>query len=411
MNNSAMILPPTAAALPRAGVAPQLAALVPFTLAGAWRARWASFTIIGCVMLVAVILNAFLTMTRGFAEMANSAGSEQVVVWLGQGADSEAGSVLTPEQVALLASAPGLAQLTAGSSLSPELTMTVSRRARDGAHRINASLRGVGSEGVALRQGLSIVDGRMFTPGRYELIVGRALYERVSEVRVGGRIMLSGRVWEVVGVYTLPSAVFETEYMTDLLSLQSAYGRESQIQTVRARLADTGALSALQAFVAAEPRLNVTTVTERQFYREQVQDTTNVVSYLGWPLVLILSIGALAGMFNTMLIVLEGRRHSLSVLRMLGFSPAAVRLSVLLETVLLSVLGALIGTALVYLAAQGREATLVGSGFTTIPFRLGLDAVALLQSLGLAVVLGLIGGLASSVRVVAAMKTATARWL
>ena len=114
--------------------------------------------------------------------------------------------------------------------------------------------------------------------------------------------------------------------------------------------------------------------------------------YLGWPLAAMLSVGALAGVFNTMFIVLEGRRHSLKVVRMLGFSPQAVMASVVLETILLAVIGALVGTFLVFLAVRGLETTVMGSGFTTITYNLRVDAAALLQSLALAIVIGVIGG-------------------
>jgi len=391
------------AAAPGAGRTPllrQCGALVPVTLGGMWRARWPSLTIVGCVMLVVVLLNAFLAMTRGFTAMAGSTGSEQIVVMLGQGAESEAASVVSMEQLALLANAPGLQRAASAAVLSPELTMTVSRRARDGIGRVNGSLRGLRAEGLALRDGFRLVEGRMFTPGRYELIVGRELAGRVSGAAVGSRIRLSGHAWTVVGTYALASKVFETEYLADLLALQSAYGREGQVQTVRARLEGAAALAALQRFIGADSRLTLGAVSERQFYQEQMKNTTNIIGYLGWPLVGVLSVGVLAGMFNTMLIVLEGRRQSLSILRMLGFSAAAIRLNVLLETVLLSIAGALAGSALVFLAVQGRDATLVGSGLAAIPYQLGLDLVALGQSLGLAVALGLAGGLAAGASVV-----------
>lgn len=366
----------------------QFRGLLPYAVGNMWRARWPSLTIIACVLLVIVILNAFLSMARGFSATARSAGSDSIAIVLGRGSQSEANSSVSPEQIALLASARGIA-----GKPSAELTMTVSGKEKGKQQKINSTLRGLPEAGLQLREGFRIVEGRSFTPGKYELLVGRKLSETVAGAEVGRTIVLAGRTWTVVGKYALDSAVFESEYLADIGAVQSAYGRQNQYQSVRVRLAQAGGLQPLQAFIDADARLDLTAQTERQLYREQVKDTSAIIMYLGWPLAAILSVGALAGVLNTMLIVLEGRQRSLNVLRMLGFSPRAVLFSVLFETVLLAWIGALLGTGLVYLAAQGHEATLMGGGFTTITYHLDIDAMALLQSLALAAAIGVAGGL------------------
>jgi putative ABC transport system permease protein len=372
----------------------QFKGLLPYALGNMWRARWSSATIIACVMLVIVILNAFLSMARGFTATAKSAGSDQVVVILGNHSPTEANSQVSMEQLALLANAPGIQGV-----LSPELSMTVSGRQKQGSAKVNSTLRGLPAAGAQMRDGFRIVEGRMFTPGKYELLVGRKLSETVAGAEVGKQLVLAGRTWHVVGEYALDSAIFESEYLADLGAVQSAYSRENQLQSVRGRLADADSQQKLKEFIAADARLELSVQTERQLYAEQVKDTSSIILYLGWPLAAILSVGALAGVLNTMLIVLEGRRRSLSVLRMLGFAPRAVLLSVLFETILLALTGALLGTAIVFLLAQGQEATLMGGGFTTITYHLQIDGTALLQSLGLAVVIGLVGGMLPGLKV------------
>lgn len=387
-----------------AGLIKQFRALVPYSIGNAFRARWSSLTIIACVLLVVVILCAFLSMARGFAATAQSGGSDNVIVFLGEQSQSEANSQVTRDQLELLANAPGLTKDGASTRLSPELTMTVSSRKIDGT-KVNATLRGLTPEGFGLREGFRITQGRLPQPGRYELIVGRKLRETVAESAIGSSAVLAGRRWLVVGEYALGSPVFEGEFLADLGSVQSAYGRENQFQSVRARLASAAGMDAVRRFVAADPRLLLEARSERQLYAEQVKDTTNLIMYLGWPLAAILSIGALAGVFNTMLIVLEGRRNSLRVLEMLGFSPAAVVLSVLLETVFLAIIGAVLGTALVWLVTLGAQTTIVGNGFTTITYNLRVDGIAFAQGLGLAVLIGLLGGAVPSLRLVTGRKS------
>ncbi|QMW23276.1 ABC transporter permease [Sandaracinobacteroides saxicola] len=370
----------------------QVRALGPIALGNMRQAHWSSLTIFLCVMLVVIILNAFLGMSRGFAAASRSAGSETVAVLIGRQSQSEANSQISREQIELLAGAPGIVRGASGAILSPELTMTVSgRKIEDGA-RTNSTLRGLGPNGLALRDGFRITAGRSFTPGRYELIAGRRLTESVRNSRVGDQIMLAGRTWTVVGEYELASAVFEGEYLADIGAVQSAYNRDNQYQSIRARLDGTTGMATLKAFLAHDPRLDLDALTERALYHDQVKNTSNLIMYMGWPLAGILSIGALAGVFNTMLIVLEGRRHSLRVMRLLGFSNAAIVLASVMETILLALAGGVAGTLLVWLAANGAPATMIGSGFTTINYDLRIDALAFAQSLGLAAFLGLLGG-------------------
>lgn len=388
----------TAHTPPPAGLLRQSLALLPFALRSLRDARWSSLTLAASVMLVVLILNFFLAMTRGFDDVAGSSGANDVAVLLGPQSQSEASSIITSEQVALLESAPGLRRLSDRSSLSPEFTVNVSRPARNGAGRVNSVLRGLSPQGLALRQGFRIVEGRAFTPGRHEVTIGRALAATTGGAALGSQLTLAGERWTVVGVHALGSAVHESEYLADLPVVQSAYRREGEVQSVRVRLRHADALAALQRFNAADTRLGLVVLTERELYQKQIEATTQVIHYLGWPLLALLSLGALAGMLNTLAIMLEGRRHVLTTLELLGFTPAAVRISVVMETMLMALAGAL-ASLLLYLWADGKAASVVGSGYTTIQYQLRLDSAGLLTSIGVAALLGLASGVLSGLAI------------
>jgi putative ABC transport system permease protein len=390
-----------------AGALAQFIALIPVAIGNAVRARWASVTMIGCVMLSVLVLSAFLSMARGFRAAGESAGSERMLVMLGRQAPLEIKSDIGPEQPMLLEHAPGLATLDGDATLSPEVVVSVSRRAQVRGKRVNSVLRGMGPEGLALRgpQGFALVEGRLFRPGMYEMIVGRKLARTVSGLGVGEHVVLGGKTWLIVGEYRMANPLFENEYFADVQAVQEAFDRHNQFQSIYGWLAPGASLEAVRDFVAADPRLQVDVLTQQDLYRGQVEETSNVILYLGWPLVLVLSIGTFAGVLNTMLMVIEGRRHNLSVLLMLGFSPAAIRLTVLLETTLLAIVGALVGTALMYVLVDGRAASLVGRSYTTIDYTLKVDWSVLMQGMGLAVAVGLLGGALSSLVISGYRKT------
>lgn len=393
------IAPPAAIAV--AGPIAQFVALVPVAIGNALRARWASATTIACVILAVAVLSTFLAMARGFYAAGASAGSDRMAVMLGRQAPLEIESDIDPAQAILFERAPGLAPLSASSKVSPEVVVSVSRRAKGFGKRINSTLRGMRAEGLSLREheGFALVQGRLFRSGMYEIIVGRKLAERVSGLEVGHQIVLSGKTWTIVGVFKMDNSLLENEYYADVQSVQAAFDRHNQYQSIYALFDGAGSVQSLSRFVAADPRLQVDVLTQRDLYRDQVEDTSKIIMYLGWPLVFVLSVGTFAGVLNTMLMVVEGRRHNLAVLLMLGFSPAAIRLTVLLETLLLTLTGSLLGTLLMYLLVDGRATSIVGKYYTTIEYTMRVDWSVLLNAMGLAIAVGLAGGICASLSI------------
>jgi len=377
----------------------QLPPLIQVSLISLWRHRWASATVAACVMLVVLVLLAFLAMADGFERSMRNTGEPDVAVLLAPEASSEAASRLTREQVSLLAAAPGIATDANGPLLSAEFSMTVGLPRSDGGGRQNINLRGLEAAGLALRPGLRIVQGRLFERGRNEIIIGRRLAAQGPELKLGQTTRLAGRDWVVVGVYALDAALFESEAWADITAVQSAYGRANQYQSLRARLqgADAAAqarsLAALAAHLAQDPRLKLSVQTEREFFQRQSEGTSNLMVYLGWPLAAVLAAGTGVGTFNTLSIAVQARRRSLKVLNLLGFGAAAVAACVLLEALLLSLLGALAGAAVGWVAFNGLPGSTVGSGFTSIQFNWQLGIHSLLQALGLALAVGTLGGL------------------
>ncbi len=390
-----------------AGTISQFIALIPVAIGNALRARWASVTTIGCVMLSVAVLCTFLAMARGFYAAGESAGSDRMAVMLGRQAPIEIESDIDPAEAMLLESAPGLSALSESSKVSPEVVVSVSRRAKGFAKRVNSTLRGMRTEGLLVRkrQGFELIEGRSFRPGVYEMIVGRKLAEKVSGLEVGKQIVLSGKTWTVVGIFKMSNGLLESEYYADVQTVQEAFGRQNQYQSISAWLAPGASIEDLRSFVAADRRFDVDVLTQRDLYRDQVEDTSNVILFLGWPLVFVLSIGTFAGVLNTMLMVIEGRRRNLSVLLMLGFSPSAIRLTVLMETLLLTVVGALLGTLLMYLLVDGHATSLVGKYYATVDYTMRVDWSVLLNALALAIVVGLVGGALSSLSIPSYRKT------
>ncbi|MDT8999859.1 FtsX-like permease family protein [Paucibacter sp. APW11] len=379
----------------------QLSALLRVSVSSLWQSKWSSLTIISCVMLVVLVLMGFLAMAAGYENSHRNSGAADLAVLMAEEARSESSSRINRDQLSLLEGAPGIAHDLNGTQLSAEFCMTVAAQRRAGEQRLNISLRGLQAQGRALRQGFRLVGGRMFESGRNELIVGRALATQIPTLAIGQTTRLAGRDWLIVGHFSLDSQVFEAEAWGDITAVQSAYGRANQYQSIRLRLQgpdSTAALAKLQEFNSQDQRLKLNVQTERQFYQRQSEGTSNLMVYLGWPLAMVLAVGTLAGTFNTMLIAVQARRHSLRVLALLGFQPGAVFAAVLFEALSLALIGGLLGIALSLLIFNGLQDSTVGAGFISSHFNWRVDLASMSKALTMALLLGLLGGLAPAWR-------------
>jgi len=151
-----------------------------------------------------------------------------------------------------------------------------------------------------VRRGIRISAGRMFRTGTPELVVGRGVSKQFKGFELGRTIRLASQNWTVVGEFDAGGSVFDSEIWADVTLLQGIYQRGSSVQTVRARMENADRLKALQAYSDADPRLKLDVKSEADFYAAQSRGLSDLILYLGWPLAIAMSFGALAGALNTM---------------------------------------------------------------------------------------------------------------
>ena len=105
-----------------------------------------------------------------------------------------------------------------------------------------------------------------------------------------------------------------------------------------------------------------------------------------------MGIGAVFGAVNTMYTAVAGRTREIATLRALGFSGASVVISVLAESVLLSVVGGLLGGVIAHVGFNGYQtATLNWQTFSQVAFAFAVTPALLVQGITYAVVMGFFG--------------------
>jgi putative ABC transport system permease protein len=354
--------------------------------------------LVGIIGVVAVLVGV-LAIREGFREVLDLSGAPDVAIVLRGGATDEMGSTLSQDQTRILADAPGIARDPAGPLVSAELYAVVDVPIRSTNTPANVPLRGVSPQGSKLRETFKMVEGRYFTPGTFEMIVGRGASLQFAGLEIGNRIRWGTTEWAVVGIFEDDGSVAESEVWTDASVLQGAYHRGTTFQSMRVKLSSVDALQTFKDAVTQDPRLNVRVYTEQQFYEQQSRSLVTLVNIVGNAIALLMGIGAIFGALNTMYSAVSARTREIATLRAVGFGSTPVVVSVLAEAMIIGIVGGVIGGLIAWIGFDGiRAATLNPATFSQVTFAFNVTPALLVQGLIYALILGFIGGLLPSLR-------------
>ncbi|HVF16705.1 MAG TPA: ABC transporter permease, partial [Steroidobacteraceae bacterium] len=308
---------------------------------------------------VVTVLVGVLSIGEGFRAVLDESGATDVAIIIRNGATDELGSGLTLEQTRVITNSNLLARDADGAIASPELYVVVDVPMKSTGTAANVPLRGVGPQAMKLRQNFKIVEGRIFEPGRFEVIVGRGASLQFAGLNVGNTIRWGTTDWTVTGIFEDKGSVSESEIWTNDSVLQNAYNRGSGYQSVRAKLTSAAVVQSFKDTLTSDPRVNVRVYTERQYYEEQSRSLVTLVSTIGTAIAILMGLGAIFAALNTMYSAVSSRTREIATLRAMGFGATPVVASVLAEGVLIGLLGGAIGAIVSYIAFNGVRASTI----------------------------------------------------
>jgi putative ABC transport system permease protein len=356
--------------------------------------------VVGIAGVVGVLV-AMLAMAEGYAETLRKTGSLDTAIVLRGASAAEVASGLDRDSIVQIAQTPGIARDAQGEPLaSPELVVAANLPIKDatGDEEGSVQLRGIGDEAWRVRPQVRIVDGRRFTPGLRELIVGRGAARQFAGLVPGHTIRLGSQTWTVAGVFASGDAL-ESEIWADANVVAGTYERGSSRNSVTVRLADANGFKAFKAALEANPQLKIDASTTLEFFSKQSEGTATIIRVIGIVVGVIMAIGAMFGALNTMFAAVQARAREIATLRAIGFAGLPVVVAILLETMLLALAGGVLGGALAWLLFNGYAASTMAAGTVgKLSFELHVTAGVLWQGLKWALAIGFIGGLFPAVR-------------
>jgi putative ABC transport system permease protein len=361
--------------------------------------RWApSLVIVIGLAGVVAVFTALLAMATGFESTLKATGRTDVAIVMRGGSDAELNSGLDRTSSDLIKQAKGVRVGANGRPVASTEMIVIAELLRAGSTKdaSNITLRGVEPEGFALRPQLKIVEGRTFTPGLRELIVGRGVTRQFAGAGLGNVLRMRGSDWTVVGVFESGDAN-ESELWTDISVAQTTFGR-SGASSVRIGLDGPDGLDKARASLTGDPRLTVDVVREQDYFSGQTKQFRKTIGVLAGVVTTIMALGAVFAALNSMYAAVATRSKEIATLRAIGFGGLPVLLSVMIEALLLALAGGLLGALIAYVLFNNLSVSTLGQNFTQVVFNFRVTPELVTRGLIISIVIGMIGGLLPAIR-------------
>jgi putative ABC transport system permease protein len=347
-------------------------------------------TFVGTLCVVGVLIS-MLSMGAGVRQLAlQGTRADRAFVMR---SEAEGGGSLTREEVLAAEDGPGIKRGSDGKPLAAGVVLAFmeGRKKLDDA-RVGFPILGVQPRFFEVNPELHLTAGRMFQPALRELIVGKARYTEDQGLELGERVRLWGSDWTVVGHFESQSANEDAALLTDAETLLSAHqlNRFSRVQVV---LDSPGALAVLDRALKANPTIHVEARSEAAVNREQSKSFIRLLDFVSYFVGAVMAAGATVGAVNAMYVLVDNRRRELATLRAIGFSSGPIVVAVLLESVLMSLPGALLGAGIAWILYNGHHVSPFG-----VSFDLTVNGSIVALGVAWAVAMGLLGGILPALR-------------
>ena len=350
-------------------------------------------TALGIALTVATAIF-IMALLAGLDRAFGTTGDALNVLVLRKGSTSElsAGGVAR-DDMQTLKDLPGVAKDPQGNALaSGEDILVIVLPRKDGTGEVNVTTRFLTPLGIQMRPKIKLVTGRWFNPGQHEVVVSKSINSRFSKTNLGDTMQIGTGQWTVVGIFDGSGTAHDSEIWGDINQLTVDFER-TQYSSVLLRATDPVAAEALKNRVSDDQRLKLAGMLEPDYYASQTK-SGGPIKFVGIIVAIIMAVGSSFAAMNTMYAAVAYRGREIATLRVIGFSKPSILTSFVIESLLLSILGALVGILLMLPFNGMTTGTSNAVTFSEVVFSLQMTTGVVVTAILFAVIMGLFGGLA-----------------
>jgi len=353
---------------------------------------------ISSILLVAVVIATFAYLQAvtdsAFSTMVGT-GDPNTIIILNQSAQSETVSGITRDAINKLSAVSGAVRSGSSPLMSLEMVGISSAFTQESESvAVNTAVRGVDFEAAnQARHGrVKIIEGRPFQSGAFEVIIGESAHKLYRHHDIGDEIQLGNRGirhFKIVGVFSTGGTSADSETWGYVETLRDVYGRGGY-SSVRMIVPDEKSARELIDYVEG-PAVELTAMTESDYFRG-LNTNDQATQVLSVAMIIIMGIAAAFAVANTMFAAVAGRTREIGMLRAIGFGRVSILTGFVLEGLMLTFMGGVLG-CLLSLVCNGMRRNLLPETFTTVTYTLEITPKIIGTSLAVAVAIGLIGSI------------------
>lgn len=355
------------------------------------RRAGALVTIVSVTAVVGVLVS-LLAIREGTSIFHPQLAQADEAIVLSRGASDSSQSALSRADVATIEQAPGVKHSLDGlPDAYASTVVSVDALRRDG-ERGTVDLIGYTGGWQLVYEDIKIVAGRPYKPGLRELLVSEPIRKMYQGFDIGDHITLRGTRWTVVGVFTASDSLADGALRADAETVMSAFGRNAFSQ-VNARLESSAAFKTFADSLDHNPALAVEVKTVAEQYQESFGALRRFLAFISYFICGVMAGGAACGALISMYASVDSRRCEIATLRAVGFSFVPIISSVLIESALLALPGAILGTLTAWFLFSGNAVSTDG-----LVFKLSVTPHLLVVAIEWALVIGVVGGFLPALR-------------
>jgi putative ABC transport system permease protein len=356
-------------------------------------------TALGIALTVTTVLF-LMTLLAGLRQAFVTSGDPLNVLVMRKGSNAELSGGFDANLFPTMKTLPGIAKDSHGEPLaSAEWVVVIVLPRKDGTGEVNVTVRGMMPDGLELRQlprdnpRVKLVEGRWFETGQREVVVSRSIQRRFAHSAAGDTMQFGKGPWKVVGVFDAGGGAYDSEIWGDVNQMASDFDRQGAYASAYLRGENPAAAESLKNAVSDDQRLKLDGMLETDYYAKQTS-SGGPIKVVGWMVGIIMGIGSIFAAMNTMYAAVAYRAREIATLRVIGFSRPSILTSFVFESLVLSLLGAVVGIVLMLPFNGMTTGTSNQVTFSEVVFGLHMTPVLVLQATGVAVLMGILGGLA-----------------
>ena len=367
-----------------------------YNLRSLWVRRVSTLmTALGIGLTVAVLV-IMMALVRGLDATFVDTGYETDLVVIRKGSQNETNSYFNRDLFQTVKLLPEIARDEDDQPWAVgELIVVINSERREG-DSSNIVIRGTSDRGFQMRPEVQIVEGRRHRKGVRELIVSQSLSRRFKDMALGDTLRISDNEWAVVGLFDASGTAYESEIWGDYDEISLAWDRPVYV-SILVRAASPQGVAEIQKRIEEDRRIQLQAIPQKEYYRGQTMSSIGLKA-LGSFIGIVMGIGSCFAAMNMMYGTVMLRFKEIGTLRVLGFRKRSILASFLIEAILISLLGGVVG-CLIALPVHGiSTGTTNFASFSEVLFQFRITPSILLLAAAFAGVVGILGGFLPAVR-------------